>query len=324
MAYDRLSVNTNPLPANVERLHRQAMFTRISACTLALAISPALHGAPQEVPKFRSGIDLINVTATVTDGDGRFVRDLNKDDFSVFEDGQLQTLTQFTRERVPVSLGILLDASGSMDVEKLKAAKDAIRHLVLNLLEKDDELFFVEFGFNARLTQGWTTDRKLIRHALEDVSHPSGDSAIYDAIALALPTAQEGRHIKKALLVISDGNDTRSLVTITELRRAILESDVLVYALGIDNPPRPRRPSGERVNADALRQITDDTGGRTEIVRAATNLTAAITRIADELRQQYSLGYSTAVPKDGHWHELRVELRDRRMKARARRGFIAS
>ena len=295
----------------------------LSICAIALAIAPALHGRSQEVPRFRSGIDLITVTATVTDGDGRFVADLRKEDFSVYEDGKRQTLTQFTRERVPVSLGILLDASGSMNSEKLQAAKSAIGHLVFDLLEKDDELFFVEFGFNARLTQGWTTDRKLIRHAIEDVSHPAGDTALYDAIALALPTAQEGRHVKKALLVISDGNDTRSLVTLTELRRAIVESDVLVYALGIDNPPGARQTS-ERVDVAALRQITDDTGGRTEAVRGLGGLNAAIARIADELRQQYSLGYSTSVSGDARWHELRVEVRDRGMNVRARRGFIAS
>ena len=296
----------------------------LCVCTIiALAVTPALQGQSQEAPKFRSGIDLINVTATVTDGEGRFVADLRREDFSVYEDGKRQTLTQFTRERVPVSLGILLDASGSMNSEKLQAAKSAIGLLVFDLLEKDDELFFVEFGFNARLTQGWTTERKLIRHALEDVSHPSGDTALYDAIALALPTAQEGRHVKKALLVISDGNDSRSLVTLPELRRAIVESDVLVYALGIDNPPGARQQS-ERLDADALRQITDDTGGRTEAVRGAAALDAAIARIAAELRQQYSLGYSTAVPRDGRPHELRVEVRDRRMKVRARRSFIAS
>jgi Ca-activated chloride channel family protein len=286
-------------------------------------MASAMHGQPQDVPRFRGRIDLVSVTATVTDGDGRFVADLRKEDFSVYEDGQRQTLTQFTRERVPVSLGILLDASGSMNAEKLKAAQSAISHLVFNLLEKDDELFFIEFGFNARLTQGWTTDRKLIRYALEDVRRPAGDTALYDAIALALPTAQEGRHVKKALLVISDGNDTRSVVTLSELRRAILESDVLVYALGIDNPAGARQRS-ERVDVAVLRQITDDTGGRTEAVRNAGGLDAAIARIADELRQQYSLGYSTSVPGDGRWHDLRVEVRDRRMQVRARRGFIVS
>lgn len=123
--------------------------------------------------------------------------------------------------------------------------------------------------------------------------------------------------------MISDGNDSRSLVTLPELRRAIVETDVIVYALGIDNSPGARQQSA-RLDADALRQITDDTGGRTEAVRRAAALDAAMARIAAELRQQYSLGYSTAVPRDGRPHELRVEVRDRRMKVRARRSFIAS
>ena len=122
--------------------------------------------------------------------------------------------------------------------------------------------------------------------------------------------------------MISDGNDTRSLITMTELRRAIVETDVFVYAVGIDNPGA--RQESERVDVAALRQITDDAGGRTEAARGACGLDAAIARIANELRQQYSLGYSTSVPRDGQWHELRVEVRDRRLNVRARHGFIAS
>ncbi len=103
---------------------------------LSLTIASALHGQSQEMPRFRGGIDLVSVTATVTDDDGRFVADLRKEDFSVYEDGKRQTLTQFTRERAPVSLGILLDASGSMNAEKLRAAKAAISHLVLTCSKK--------------------------------------------------------------------------------------------------------------------------------------------------------------------------------------------
>jgi Ca-activated chloride channel family protein len=167
----------------------------VSAIAMA-TLSPAWSNR-QEEPRFRGGIELINVTATVTDEDGRFVGNLSKEDFSVYEDGKRQSVSQFTQDRVPVSLGILLDASGSMNTEKLTSAKAAIKRLVFDLLDKEDELFFVEFGYSARLTQGWTVDRRLIRHALEDVSAPTGDTAPYDAIALALPTAQEGRHVRK-------------------------------------------------------------------------------------------------------------------------------
>lgn len=283
---------------------------------------PAWGQRPDD-PAFRSGIELINVMATVTDDEGRFVSNLRKEDFSVHEDGKPQNISQFTRDRVPVSLGILLDASGSMTTGRLKIAQAAIRHLVVDLLDKEDELFFVEFGYSARLTQGWTTDRKLIRHALEDVSGPTGDTALRDAIALALPTAQEGRHIKKALLVISDGHDTRSVVSASELRQAIMESDVLVYALAMDNPPLVERPREARADIDALRRITDETGGRTETLREMAGLDAAMDRIAAEFRQQYSIGYASTLGKDGRWHSIRVNVRDRRLNVRARRGYFA-
>jgi VWFA-related protein len=199
---------------------------------------------------------------------------------------------------------------------------------------------------------------------------PVGGTALYDAIARALPVAAAGRHKKKAVLVISDGNDTSSQVSVQLLRQQIRDSEVLVYALGVDGavrtessgrqrppigfpipnpfpPSRPRMPipgmpppiiggggggnngpwtrsSGERVNPDALRDVTDDTGGRTEIVRGFGDLQAATARLADELSKQYSLAYSSTEEKDGRWHPIRVEVRDRRLTVRARRGYTAA
>jgi VWFA-related protein len=249
-----------------------------------------------------------------------------------------------------------------MSPEKLAAARAAIERLIFKLLDEDDDLFFVEFATRAEITQGWTTDRQLISDALKQVV-PVGGTALYDAVAAALPTAQEGRNRKKALLVISDGNDTNSSISVNSLRQRIRESEVLVYALGVDStskdtprviqappqfPPnfpfpfpgsgrqRPRYPPGgggatswprspgERVNADALRQITDDTGGRTEIVRGFDGLDDATARIADELSKQYFLGYTSSVDKDGRWHSIRVTVRDRNLNVRARRGYVAS
>ena len=331
----------------------------------ALMAATAAAGAQsQEGFRFRSGVDLVNVTATVTDDDGRFVSGLRREDFSVYEDGKLQDVSHFSNDRVPVSLGLLLDTSGSMSAEKMAAARSAIDRLIYDLLGKDDELFLVDFATNARLRQGWTTDRRLISRAVREAS-AAGGTAIYDAVATAIPTAQAGTHRKKALLVISDGNDTNSATSVGALRQQIRESDVLVYALGIDGsgrrsndvlrPPTPipfpvplpfpggRRPDpgrppivggggsttfpsapGDRVNADALRQITDDTGGRTEIVRGSEGLGSATARIADELSKQYYLGYSSSTERDGQWHSIRVAVRDRRLTVRARRGYIAS
>jgi Ca-activated chloride channel family protein len=339
------------------------MRTPLSLTLLVVVAAAAVTGAQsQEGFRFKSGVEFVNVTATVTDGNGRFVSGLRQEDFSVYEDGQLQEVSHFSSDRVPVSLGIALDASGSMSPDKLAAARAAIERLIFKLLDRDDELFFVEFATRAEMTQGWTTDRQLISDALQRVS-PVGGTALYDAVAGALPTAQEGRNRKKALLVISDGNDTNSEIGVSTLRQKIRESEVLVYALGVDStgketprvisppvqfPPSipfpfpgggrrryppigggggstswPRSP-GERVNADALRQITDDTGGRTEIVRGFDGLDSATARIADELSKQYFLGYTSSVDKDGKWHSIRVTVRDRNLNVRARRGYVAS
>jgi Ca-activated chloride channel family protein len=207
--------------------------------------------------------------------------------------------------------------------------------------------------------QDWTTDRRAISRAVARVN-AAGGTAMYDAIADAVPLANEGAHPKKALLVISDGNDTNSSISVGELRQLIRESEVLVYALGVDGTattfrsgptiqlpmpiplpiPGRRRPGGfppiigggggnqraaaERVNPDALRQITDDTGGRTEIVRGFGDLDNATARIADELSKQYYLGYVSTGKKDGRWHAIRVDVKDRRLSVRARRGYVAS
>lgn len=329
--------------------------------------------APQDPEaRFRASVDIVNVTATVSDGEGRFVPGLRMQDFVIHEDGTLQQVSFFSNERVPISLGILLDASGSMTSEKMLAARSAIDRFAFELLDAEDELFFGEFASQARITQTWTTDRSLISRAVRNVA-PTGGTAMYDAIAQALPLAAQGKHRKKALLVISDGNDTSSRFSVDDLRRLIRQSEVLVYALGVDSqasgptpfrlrprqrpqlrlpiPPRPfptpggRRPqpglppppvmggptwqrgSVERVNVAALREITDDSGGRTEIVRQYGDLGAATARLADELSKQYYLGYSSTQPRDGRWHAIRVDVRDGRdrdVTIRARRGYVAN
>ena len=260
-------------------------------------------------------MDVVEVTATVTDGQGRFLTGLRESDFTVREDGVPQRLIRVGADREPVSLGLVLDASGSMQGERMSAARAAIHRLLFERLDPRDELFFVEFGFNARLTQEWTSDRQLLRGALQDVQ-PTGDTALYDAVALAVPTAQTGRHRKKVLLVISDGRDTHSVLSIEELRDAIMASDVLVYALGFEKTAASR----DGADPKRLRQITDATGGRTEMVQRPEQLTAAVDRIAEELGRQYQLAYERTGPRDGRRHEIRGRGQDaRRSRARAKR-----
>ncbi len=312
---------------------------------------------------FRSNVNLTNVTVTVTDANGHVVKGLKQGDFEIYEDGVLHPSSHFEATRVPVSLGIAVDTSGSMVGAKWVAAQAALRRFVDDLLGSDDEVFLYRFDSQPELLHPWTHDRRQASRALQSVQ-PRGGTAMYDTVAEAIPLAQAGSKRKKALVVISDGQDTSSSTRIQALQRIIRESEVLVYAIGLDvsgessgaaarstarasRPPAPspfpgrpapapspapaRTPapssgSSDRVDADALRSMTDDSGGRTEIIHAHQDLDPATAGIASELSQQYFLAYSSSAPKDGRWHtiEVRIKKGGGTYRIRARRGFIAS
>ena len=356
---------------------KRLRFPAIAALLIAaVATLSGQQPAPSQAPgedgfRFKSGVELVNVTASVSDASGRFVSGLTRDDFIVYEDDVRQTVTHFSAERVPVSLGIVLDTSGSMTGEKIDAAKGALDRFLYELLDPRDEVFLYRFSDEPRLLQGWTTDKQSFSLALARI-RPDGGTAMYDAVAEAVPLASQGRNQKKALVVISDGNDTSSRTDARDLKQLIRGSEVLVYAVGIDGesvepfgrppttnrrPPRQplpiplpfpgsggrprgrfpvlpqifgpggiggRRSSDDRVNAVALHDLTDDSGGRTEIVRYPSDLDPATTSIADELSKQYYLGYTSTGNRDGRWHAIRVEVRKGAYHVRARRGYIAS
>ncbi len=319
--------------------------------------------------RFKSGVELINVNVTVSDASGRFVPNLRREDFVVYEDDQPQEITHFSAERVPVSLGIALDTSGSMQGEKIHAAQSALDRFLFDLLDRNDELFLYLFSNFPRLLSGWTTDRSVLSRALGRIT-PNGGTALYDTVEEAIPLTAKGRNVKKALLLITDGNDTASRADIHDVKQRIRESETLVYAVGIDGPgdttrsgtmPPPRAPipfpfppiigrgghgrggwpsypppSGgqgggyprgsrdDHVNVTALRDMTDDSGGRTEIIYNPQDLDPATTSIADELSKQYYIGYPSTGKKDGRWHSIRVEVRNGNYRVRSRRGYFAS
>jgi VWFA-related protein len=257
---------------------------------------------------------------------------------------------------------------------KIQEAQDALDRLLYDLLDRQDEIFLYRFSNTPVLLQGWTKDRQLLSRALGRIT-ANGGTAMYDAVAEAIPLTLQGQNRKKALLVISDGNDTASATSVRELKAQIRETETLVYAIGIDGqseptfrPPPPRtpipvplpfpggrggpggrgatppiwprqpptgggggnggyrrgNPNDDRVNIAALRDMTDDSGGRTELVRDARDLNPATASIADELSKQYYLGYPSSGKKDGRWHSIRVELRNRTYRVRARKGYVAS
>jgi Ca-activated chloride channel family protein len=346
----------------------------VLAAVALLAVS--LHGQPPPPAsqaqnpdtafRFKSGVELINVTATVVDANGRFVPGLRQEDFLVYEDNQPQTVTHFSADHVPVSLGIALDTSQSMSGEKIDAAKAALDRFLSDLFGPEDEFFLYRFSDGPVLLQTWTRDRGALSRALNRVV-PTGRTAMFDTIADAVPLVQAGRNRKKALVVISDGVDTTSTTTIREAKQLIHESEALVYAVGIDCgaegtdrvprldprpqrgpvpipfplppgrrpgfPPPPPQPNGrvwlprgctDPVDVAALRDLTDDSGGRTEIIRQPRDLEPATSGIADELSKQYYLGYPASGKRDGRWHSIRVELKNGAYRVRARRGYVAS
>ena len=329
---------------------------RVACACAAAAALLVLDGrvAGQDQTRFHTGVELINVTATVTDRPGRFVSGLSERDFLVYEDDQPVQITHFSAERVPVSLGIVLDTSGSMAGTKIEAARAALNRFLTDLLGPDDEFFLFRFENRPRPRRGLDDRPQKINDEL-DACVRDGATAPVRCDRRGSAATAPGRHTKKALLVISDGNDTSSHIERDRLKQLIRETEALVYAIGIDaqttltpsggstpnaeiflqrrrpmpipfpmpggkapprNPPpipgvptpgtvRPPKPSSpdepprstksvdaDRVNEYALRDITDDSGGRTELLRDTRDLDPATARIADELSRAVLPGVS--------------------------------
>lgn len=274
---------------------------------------------PQAAP-LRSSVDVVTVTVTVRDADGRLVTGLGREAFTVFEDGVEQPVTQFIGDRVPVSLGVVLDISESMVGERIADARLALTRFVVDLLGPEDEAFLLVFNHRPRLVAGWTIPPARLQSRLEGIV-PTGGTAIYDALVDALPRFSTAQHRRSALVVISDGADTASDATVREVRTQIRREDAFVYAIAVDAPGR--RPVSGRVQPWVLRELTDDSGGYTEIVTGTADLEPATARIAEELNSQYLLGYVPPRGSDGQYHSIRVRTSDPSLVVRARKGYIA-
>ena len=303
--------------------------TRRTACFLAAALGTAsvaaaiASQAPPSVSsnqRFRTSIELIAVNATVTNTEGHLVTGLPGDAFELYEDGVRQEITQFSNERVPVSLGMLLDISDSMFGRRIEDAESAVEHFLLELLRPEDEFFVMAFNHRPRALTGWTRDADTVRRAMSGL-RASGGTAAYDAIVQSLPVIAKRSRERAALVLISDGADTASDATLRDIRSALLRSDAFVYAIAIDSPER--QPINTRINPAALREITSQSGGSTEIVQSSTELATATARIAEELNSQYMLGYSSQHASDGQYHSIRVRIAGMDYRVRSRNGFVA-
>ncbi len=300
-------------------VRRRALF----AAVLSLAIASLRAQAPlvRVDRPYRSGIELTSITATVTDAEGHLITGLDRGAFEVYEDGSRQEVTQFTRERVPVGLGLLLDISDSMFGQRIEDARAAVHRFLFELLDASDEFFIMAFNHTPKALTGWTHAPEEVRRVLAGL-RPFGGTSAYDAVVESLPMIERRSRQRAALLIVSDGADTASNASIREVKSALLRSDAFVYAIAIDSPDR--QTINTRVNPEALRELTSQSGGRTEIVHSSADLSAASARIADELNHQYVLGYTSTHGADGQYHSIRVRVAGSEYRVRARNGYVAT
>ena len=267
---------------------------------------------------FKAASELVTTAVTVRDADGRLITNLQRADFIVEEDGVPQPITQFTSDRVPVSLSLTLDISDSMRGQRMADARGALAHFLDKLLAIEDEASLLGFNHETRMFGQWTTERAGMRAKLDGI-RPTGGTALYDAIDAALPLFESRQHPRAALLLVSDGADTASDMTPTELKQKLVRSDVFLYAIGINSIDAK---NSTRINPYTLNELTSQGGGYTEIIGSATELGPATERIAEELNHQYMLGYTPIARADGKYHSIRVRVTNKTYTVRARRGVV--
>jgi Ca-activated chloride channel homolog len=320
----------------------QRRFQALWFAALILITAAVIAGA-----QMRVDVRLVNVVATVTDTHGRTIPNLTVEDFVLEEDGKPQQITHFSQDQnVPVSVGILLDTSGSMD-RKIRTAVEAVERFCRRI-HQNDEIFLITFSGQPVLRQDFTDDREKLSQVLRHVN-ATGGTALYDALTEGLAKIHTGRHSKRAILLITDGQDTASTAKLEDVLQSIRQSDLLIYPVGISgltyatdfNSISPsglsallpvkalRAPQSKRdeVDLNVLRAFAENSGGRAfllaeSLINRGGQIEKVLDTIADELRSQYTLGFYPARPDDGRYHLLRVRARFGNV-VRARRGYLA-
>ncbi|MEJ2247414.1 MAG: VWA domain-containing protein [Acidobacteriota bacterium] len=274
-------------------------------------------------------VDLVMMYTSVFDKNSHFISDLKKEDFNLYEDGVLQEIAYFSQEDTPISLGIILDLSGSM-MGRIEQVHRAARAFI-EASNPSDEVFLIGFNDEVELLQPFTNDIDEISDALENAI-VTGDTALYDAIYLGVQEAHKGKKSKKAVVVISDGVDRMSAYSLNELVSFVQESDVQIYSIFLNELPeegffgRWRKTEGERA-LDALKRISQESGGKAHIPSQDNTIYNIVAEIASELRSQYSIGYFSSNDKsDGSWRRVVIKLDSDTIsnpQLRYRRGYYA-
>jgi Ca-activated chloride channel family protein len=233
-------------------------------------------------------------------------RDFRKQAFSIFDEKQQQEITFFSDDDSPVSVGVIFDVSGSMSGDKVRRARDALAHFIQTSHDRD-EYFLIGFNSRAQLLMDRTRDGNAVLDKLTFVQTRS-NTALYDACYLGVERVQRGTHPKRALLLISDGQDNNSRYTFNELRRVLKESDVVLYAIGILGGSDVGSSLGME-GQSILDELAGVSGGKAFYPRGPAEMDDIFEQIALELRHQYSIGYNPAnFTNDGKWHKIKVKL----------------
>ena len=294
---------------------------------LGFALAVIVCVDARQRPSFRSTIDLVMLNVTVTGPGGRYVADLSADDFQVLEDGRPQDVAFFSPANVPLSVSLVLDTSSSMD-EEMELSKQAAMDFIARL-RPGDVAEVVSFDSRVEVLQPITSDRTLLEAAIQRM-RAGGSTALYNAIYIALrqqdkvkpATSDDVR--RQVIVVLSDGEDTSSLVTFEQLLDTAKRSQTVIYTvgLGLEEPTtKITRSDGEF----GLRQLAQETGGRLFLPKRPTDLVDVYGQIANELTNQYIVGYlSNKSSADGAWRRVAVRVSRPNLQARTRAGYYAA
>jgi VWFA-related protein len=301
---------------------------RSAGLLLSVVALPALAQTPQAPPPtFGVEIEVINLNVSVTDGRGHYVTDLSDKNFAVFEDGVRQELSLYTHENLPISLALLLDTSASMD-EKLSTAQEAGARFI-KTLRAQDLAQVTQFNERTSVLQDYTADKALLESALRR-TNASGPTALHNALYVTLRDLSKqkkaGELRRRAIVLLSDGEDTASLVSDDQVIDLARKTEIAIYAISL----RPSRASDrERLEfSQAVHLLTTlcrDTGGQLFMPSSISELDTVYDQIAEELRTQYNLGYvSSNKRRDGKWRRIVVRVPDRtELMVRHKLGYFA-
>jgi len=266
---------------------------------------PPLTGTPR--PHLRIDSNLVLIPVHVTTAAGTSVTNFSPEHFHLFEDNAEQKITHFAKDDAPISIGLVFDSSGSMHNKIRKSSEAAATFF--KTANAEDEFFLVEFNEHPKLTVPFTPDSGEICRRIAHI-RPFGRTSLLDAIHLALVQMKGAHNLRKAIVILSDGGDNRSRYTTSEVKNAMRETDVQMYAMGIFDPEEIRRKTSEEEKGPKLLdELAEQTGGRLYFVDNLDDLTTISARIGNELRNQYLLGYSpNNASRDGKYRRVRVNL----------------